>query len=287
MLSQEIWAPIVQAALDEYLNKKSKAKSAVVPAAPLKPLLVRQSERAGIAFPPEGYEHLKFADFLDMFPSVVQTRRRPGQDVLVVKAEDVELLEGFVQFDSDQPHGKCERVAFRSDVFRAFTKLLPSGQCFWYSKSTDDFVEGEVGSVDPSLVQLAIYTLENAISERRDFANTIENTTQKDILLGATNDSLAPLRAFSQAVKELHVEREWHNFRFDRLERRIRGWASTAQIDWNPAWTSKAKPVRQGTVIITARETNSFLAELMQLGPEDAKRVMVPLDIVLKLMRRD
>ena len=97
----------------------------------------------------------------------------------------------------------------------------------------------------------------------------------------------APLGAFSRVVKELHLERAWHVFRVERLVQKIDAWTKFAGIERNPAWESGVRSVKSESDTITARETNAFLAGLMQLGPEDAKRIMVPLDIVLKLIRRD
>ena len=284
MTLQETWAPVVQAALDEYLSRKSGVESMAVPVAPLKPLVMRYAEQMGFVFPPQGYERLKFVDFLDFFPSVIRIRRRPGQDALVVRAANADLLDHLV-LEKSTSVTKREVVAFRSDVFNAFTKILPSEQCYWYSIESDEFSIDGANASQQSFVRVPSLTLEEAISERRDFAGTA--IANRDALLDALGTPTAPLGAFSRVVKELHLERAWHVFRVERLVQKIDAWTKFAGIERNPAWESGVRSVKSESDTITARETNAFLAGLMQLGPEDAKRIMVPLDIVLKLIRRD
>lgn len=286
MTLQEIWAPVVKSALDEYLSKKSSAEPMVVPAAPLKPLVVRHAQNMGLAFPPQDHERLKFIDFLDLFPSVIRTRRRPGQDALVVKAANADLLEKVSQ-EEPISAAKQEQVSFRSDVFNAFTKILPPGQCHWYSKVTDKFLPYGASDYKQSLVQVPSLTLEEALTERRDFADTAAAEKCREQLLVALNGPEGQLGAFSGVVKAQHLERAWHVFRVDRIAQRIDAWTKSSGITRSNAWECGAQSVSPESDVITARETNAFLAGLMQLGPDDAKRVMVPLDIVLKLMRRD
>ncbi|WP_033365601.1 hypothetical protein [Bordetella sp. FB-8] len=286
MSLQETWVPVVQAALEEYLSKKSGATSVVVPAAPLKPLVVRNAEQLGLKFPPEGYERIKFVDFLDLFPSVIRTRRRPGQDTLVVKAQDVDLLNQVDKEDSDLAT-KRERISFRTDVFNAFTKILSEGQCYWYSREKDEFFVDGANAEGQSDIQVPFLTLEDVLTERRDFANTVTAMAQRDELLGALNAGEAPLGSFSRAVKINHLERAWHIFRVARLAQRIKGWAESVGVKNSPSWECGAQSAKSEPDTVTARDTNAFLAGLMQMRPEDVSRIMVPLDIVLKLIRRD
>lgn len=287
MLQQETWAPVVRAAIDEYLSKKRSAKPLAVPAAPLKPLIIRHAEQRGLAFPPEGYSHLKFIDFLDLFPSVVKTQRRPGQDALVAKVEHAELLAELSVEGEHRAHGDRGRTALRSDVFDAFTKILSAGEHYWYSKTNDEFVAKDAAGEEQDLVPLPPNTFEAALAERKRFADSIKNTDQQKGLLDALNDAAAPLRAFSQSLKGMHLEHAWHVFRFDRLVQEIKDWADSVGLDWNDSWTTRVRRPPNEPDAVTAREANAFLAGLMELGPDDAKRVMIPLDIVLKLIRRD
>ena len=106
-------------------------------------------------------------------------------------------------------------------------------------------------------------------------------------LVGTLVPPESALGSFSQAVKDLHLERSWHVFRFERVGQRVKDWASSKQLEWKPGWTSSSRSIALESSAINSRQTNAFLAGLMQLGPDDAKRVLVPLDIVLKLIRRD
>lgn len=287
MTLKEIWAPLIQAALDEYLSKKSATEPVAVPAAPLKPLVVRHAERAGLAFPPEGYEHFKFVDFLELFPSVVKAHRRPGQDALVVRAQDADLVDRLVLEEQNRPSAKREHVNFRGDVFNAFTKILPPERSHWYSRVEDKFFEDDSVINDKLLVQVPTLTLEDALDERRDFACTVKDVDQQELLRRALDESRGPLGAFGKAIKEGRLEGQWHLFRVDRVTRRIKDWADSVGLEVNPAWESPTRRAQPESDTVTARETNAFLAGLMKLGPEDAKRVMIPLDIVLKLIRHD
>jgi hypothetical protein len=287
MLQQkELWAQALQAAFDEHLVKKSGGGVAVAPAAPLKPLLVRHAAQLGLAFPPDGYEKLKFVDFLDLLPDVVKTLRRPGQDALVAKVEEAHLLTQLSQDEGGQASAKRPRVALRQDVFRAFTQIPAAGQRRWYSRDSDEFLDA-ADAIQGNLLAVPAPTFEEAVRDRQDFANALPDTVQRDQLLATLDQAAAPLGAFGDAVKSLRLERRWHIFRFDRLLERVKGWANSVGLPWNSAWEGAPLPVQQAVDAVTARETNAFLAGLMQLGPDDAKRVMVPLDIVLRLLRRD
>ncbi len=286
MLQEKTWAPIVRAALDDYLRKKSAASPIAVPAAPLKPLIARYAEQSGLVFPPAGYERFKFVDFLALFPSVIKIQRRPGQDALVVTAERADLFADFAQDDARPVNATRARV-LRSDVFQAFTKIQPRGQHYWYSKVSDEFLATDVNRRGQSLVPVPVNTIEDALAERGDFVSTIADADQQRELRGVLSEPSSSLGAFSQLIKELHLEQSWHVFRFDRLVQRIKDWTVSERLEWNDDWTGRGRLTEQEQDTVTARETNAFLAGLMRLGPEDAKRVMVPLDIVLKLMRRD
>lgn len=93
-----------------------------MPAAPLKPLIIRHAEQRGLVFPPEGYNYLKFIDFLDLFPLVIKIRRRSGQDAFVAKAEHAELLDELQPDGARRARVDRGRVALRSDVFDALAE---------------------------------------------------------------------------------------------------------------------------------------------------------------------
>lgn len=50
MLQEAIWTQALLGAMDEYLHKKTGGIPVVVPAAPLKPLLIRHAEQRGLRY---------------------------------------------------------------------------------------------------------------------------------------------------------------------------------------------------------------------------------------------
>lgn len=284
MLQETIWAQALSSAIDEYLSKKTGGQPAAVPAAPLKPLIRRHAEQLGLVFPPEGYERIKFVDFLDLFPAVLSTHRRPGQDALVAKAQNVELLDKAAAVEASSTSANRTLRTLRDDVFKAFTLPPEQGHLHWYASEQGKFVQAAVG--EANWIAGPSSSMATGIQDRRAFAEDQVNTDNRDTLLDALNEQ-TPFAAFSEAIKSLCLGRAWHAFRLKCVVDRVTAWSSTNGIPWDKTWEfDKASPPPQlGDV--SARETNAFLSGLMQLGPEDAKRVMVPLDIVLRLLRRD
>jgi hypothetical protein len=284
MIDQAVWAPVVTAAFNDYLTNKSGGRVTAIPAAPLKPLVARRAAEVGLQFPPEGYENRKFVEFLDSVPSAVSTRRRAGQDVLVAPTDRQDLLDVDVAL---QTESNRDRSALRGDVFRAFTKIPRAGRQHWYSRAQDAFIELDAAHSDPSLIPVPSETIEGALADRTSFADSLPDDIRRSPLIEALREPSTALGDFTRKVKELRLERAWHMFRLNRLSQKVRTWGAEHQVEWSPSWTDINVSQAPDAAMVSARETNSFLAGLMQLGPEDAKRVLVPLDIVLKLMRRD
>lgn len=285
MLHEAQWAQALLSAIDDYLSKKTGGAPAPVPAAPLKPLLARHAELLGLTFPPEGHERIKFVDFLDLFPGTVKTQRRPGQDALVAKIADAHVLEEASKAAEQLDAARLPRT-IRQDVFQAFTMKPPVGSDrHWYSRELDKFLQAPAGA-DEGWLPVPTPTLEMALADRRAFAEA-QPAAMKEALLAALNQPTSQFEAFGLEIKRQLLGRAWHLFRLRRVVMRATEWAKSQGLTWNPSWERASESTGQESNSITARETNAFLAGLMQLGPEDAKRVMVPLDIVLRLLRRD
>lgn len=281
--NEKQWAEVLRAALAEYLEKK---RSAVAPAAPLKPLLSRRAEQAGLSYPPAGMERTKFSDFLALFPAVVSLKRRLGQDVLVSVAGDEAALQTIAADEAPDSTGKTPLRRLRSDVFKAFTRLPPVGRVYAYAKTNDRFTEIDqsIGS-RTDMIHVPAQTLDAALAERREFTENLPETSARVALLAALQADL-PLGAFGQAVKEHGLGQHWHEFRMGRLLKNIQEWADENGLSWNPDWMGNLPASLKPANAFTSREANTFLAGMMQLSPEDAQRVMIPLDIVLKLLRQ-
>ncbi|MFZ2308513.1 MAG: hypothetical protein WAW34_14365 [Rhodoferax sp.] len=284
MSEQEIsrWTEIVRQALQRYFDQKSHGQPSAVPGAPLKPLVLKLAAEQGLTYPPLEFQNKKFSDFLQALPEAIVTHRRLGQDLLVAPTGRFDLFDVPAEAASE-----TQSVVFRPDVFKAFTKIHSEpNKKFWYSKIEGAFVERPSDTVDETLVSVDEGTLNNSFEERQAFVKELKldpDTTSG--LLSTLSDPTGALGRFSAKVKELHLERQWHQFRAKNVRRKLQEWAATNGITFNPGWLEQHKHVPLDTV--SARETNAFLAGLMQLGPEDAKRVLVPLDIVLKVLRRE
>jgi hypothetical protein len=284
MTAQELstWTEIVRQALQGYFDLKSHGEPRAVPGAPLKPLVMKLAEERGLIYPPLEFQNKKFSDFLQALPEVVVTQKRSGQDLLVAPAGRLDLFEATAEMKSD-----LQSIVFRQDVFKAFTKI-PTGpdRRFWYSKFEDAFVEGQSDTVDVNLIPVEPSTLQTAIEERHEFTQKLKLDSNTAAELSSTiSNNFGAMGTFSAKVKELRLERYWHQFRAERVRRNLQAWASANNIAFNTGWMEPYKPASQDNV--SSRETNAFLAGLMHLGPEDAKRILVPLDIVLKVLRRE
>lgn len=277
------WSEIVRQALQKYYDQKSHGQPCAAPGAPLKPLVLQLAAEKGVEYPPLEFKNKKFSDFLMALPRAVLTQRRLGQDLLVVPAGRFDLFETPTEVTSESPNFR-----FRPDVFKAFTTILPDPRKrFWYVKVEDVFVEKSSDTADEALVPVESSTLEGSIKERQVFVDKLQldPDTAKAIISTFSAPS-GVLGSFSAKVKELRLDRQWHQFRTEIVHRKLQAWAAAHNIVFSPSWLEKqSKHVSQET--ISSRETNAFLAGLMQLGPEDAKRVLVPLDIVLKVLRRE
>ena len=118
----------------------------------------------------------------------------------MAKAEHAELLDELQPDGARRARVDRGRVASRSDVFDAFTRILSAAQHYWYSKANDEFVADDAADEAQRLVPIPPNTFEDALAERKHFANGLGETDQKSGLFDALNDAAAPLRAFSQSA---------------------------------------------------------------------------------------
>ena len=284
MMNLEFWSQALREALDEYLAKKAGGRSVPVPAAPLKPILIRRASELGLEFPPEGLEKTKFVDFLDMLPGVVKTTRRLGQDALVTRIEMNHQSPEPIQATAAAEIPEIAGIALRPDVFKAFTLFATGGKEWWYSKSTDRFIDQPFAD-SSDLVHVPRPTLADAIQDRAKFIETLTSTSHRTELQKALAVESTALIEFRNAVKNLRLDRQWHEFRLHRLTERIRAWSQAAGLPWSSGWNRGFATPKSKIDPPMARQMNAFLAGLMRLDASDAKRVMVPLDVVLKLLR--
>jgi len=239
------------------------------------------ASKRGLQFPPVAEPALRFIELLQRYPNVVSILRRPGQDFLVGPAGKSDLLTKGIQ---GQLYG------IRQDLFQAFTTFGVNRP--YYSKSADQVVwqpPGEGQALPDSLVPIEPTTEGAEIQLRRDFAETVApQSLTRPQLLGALTNPL-PLPAFSRAVREAGLQREWHAFRTERVLERIQRWARDKQIEWKDAWLTERQtdsPYKNRAGLPsetpTRAEGDSLQVLFSGLDAADIQRISIPLDLVLK-----
>ena len=281
---KELWQPIIAEALERGV-RESKGP---VPGAKLRQIVAHTAVQKGLKYPPEGFESETFGEFLRRFDSAVLVLRRKSQDFLVAPATQPELL-------ARGSSGSLPQL--RSDIFDAFTRI-PKPPDFispWYNRLSDTIIW--LSPHDPkdseSLASITPASIEQEVADRKIFAQLPEigEEVRENLLESIKNHGQSVLWAFAQVVRSAGLSRKWHVFRFQQLNSRIRAWSEAQQIAWREDWLvateESADPLSGG---IETSELRSGLAKLQQvfaaLEDEDLRRISIPLDVVLKLLRR-
>jgi hypothetical protein len=273
------WFEIVTEALQAGL----KTSSGPVPGAKLRELVVKGARSRNIQYPPAGHEHESFGDFLRHFDSIVIVRRRKGRDLLAAPAEMPELLAEATE---------SGETRLREDIFEAFTRIprgVPPAEP-WYAIADDKVVWLLPTELSGSgeLVKIPAATLEQELSGRKSFIQTADILPEAKTQIAATLDTHAGLGAFSKLIKTHGLAQSWHRHRFQNVVRRIRAWCASTGVPWRESWISSTDV--SGTVTQVGVEPNKKQRELFErfmdlLSEEELRRISVPLDIVLKVMK--
>jgi hypothetical protein len=276
----ENWQEIVKKALDRGLESSKGA----VPGAKLRQIIAHIAPSYGEQYPPLGHEDEKFRDFLGHFGSLLTVFPRDGQDILVAPSDRPELLGA----------SETGQAQLRADMFEAFTRIPRESPPMepWYERSSDRIKwQTADEATDPvNFSKIPPATLAQELEDRRAFALSLEIDSQiKGNLLGVPQDH-SGLWTFTKIVKENGLSHKWHFFRFRALLRRIKSWCESENIEWREDWLrsgsvppSSGKPLNISDLIDS---THRFEGFLQGLSDDDVKRISVPLDIVLKLLRK-
>jgi len=281
-----VWTVIVTEALERGLRI---AKGRPIPGAKMRQLVAQTASQHGLSYPPAGLEASNFGDFLKSFDSILIVLRRPAQDLLVAPANQPELLMNVLS------EGK--RPEIREDVFDAFTRISrdSDSKVSLYDPAQDRFIwlESALADANASLVPGPQATREQEIADRRAFAesNVSAQGTRESLLRTLDEKGSSSLWAFSQVLRSAGLSRKWHEYRFQLLTNRIREWSQSHQQPWREEWLVAGNDAdNRKSEIVVAVENASEKATLkeMLLGLEEAdlRRINVPLDIVLKLLRK-
>lgn len=278
MKTNDPWAEILKEALD-----RGVASGEAIAGARFRDLVVSVALEKGYSYPPRDEPHLKFGQFLERHANIVIVLHRPGQDLLVAPANDPSILI--------EAYG---RIGIRKDIFDAFTRI-DSDHVRWYDPTTDTVVRrpklaAELGS---PFVKIPSPTLDDALLFRQQFAATQEDPTVRERL----NSSLQArsLASFTVEIREIGLRRQWHLFRIKELANRLARWAQEVHVPWSDSWLD-ALPARGGldevndNVATIDQESTTisddFAALLQTLSSDDLARITVPLDLVLKALRK-
>jgi hypothetical protein len=282
----EVWTTIVTEALERGLRG---AKGRPIPGAKLRQLVAQSASQHGVTYPPAGFEGSNFGYFLKAFDSILIVLRRPAQDLLVAPANRPELLMNVLS------EGK--RPQIREDLFDAFTRIPREGdtKAHWYDPTLDRFVwlEGTAAEANAALVPVPQATREQEIADRRSFADaSVTAQGTRDSLVRALEEKgSSSLWAFSQALRSAGLSRKWHEYRFQLLTNRIREWSQAHEQPWREEWlVAGNESENRAAEIVVAVENASEKATLKELlsslEEADLRRINVPLDLVLKLLRK-
>ena len=276
----ENWQEIIKKAMDSGLASSKGA----VPGAKLRQIIAHIAPSYGEQYPPMGHESEKFRVFLGHFVSLVTVFSRDGQDILVAPSDRPELLGA----------SETGQAQLREDMFEAFTRIPRESPPMepWYDRDDDKIKwhAADEAAVSHDFSKIPPATLAQELEDRREFAHSLEIDSQiKDNLLGIPQNQ-SGLWTFTKILKENGLSHKWHFFRFRALIMRIRSWCESENIEWREDWLrsgnappNSGKPLSIPDLIDKQHRFEGFL---QGLNDEDVKRISVPLDIVLKLLRK-
>jgi hypothetical protein len=208
-------------------------------------------------------------------PDIVTVISRGAQDILVIPKEDIHLLHGET----------TQTKRFRRDFHKAFTSINPA-QLAYYNPETD-YIEwhDRSANVASNFIPIPERTEAAEIEARRLFIETLKNEELKTPLSEALEMDW-PLSVFAKVVRRLGLIFQWYDFRLNDVVINIKKWANAASIQFRDSWIvsdmTNAVPM-QSTPEIAERQ---LIEGLKRLDSADLARITVPLDLVLKILRK-
>ena len=200
---------------------------------------------------------LRFASFLERIDGV-EVKKRVGTDMLVG-------LEG-AKWPTISPARAPSHPEFRQDVYEALTRA--SQARYHYLPSTDEFrpSSGELSDT----IAMPLVTLEDLVAQRREFAESVEDSSARQALFVSLDGSVNPLANFQRELNLRGLAENWHRFKFDTLFAKLSEWASANNIAVSPAW--------HNTAIEHKRDTSQqILTRLVQyMSEQEIRDLNVP-----------
>ena len=276
----EAWKNIVSEALELGLQ----SSHGPVPGAKLRQLIAKVAKKRDLTYPPSGHYQESFGEFLRHFESIALVRRREGRDLVVAPADRPQLL-------ADATESGAARV--REDIFEAFTRIphgLPPTEP-WYQVSDDRimWLRPTELSGTGELVKIPAATLDLELGERKSFIQSLDVAEEVKTGIAESLDAHSGLGSFSKRIKAHGLSQIWHRHRFEAVVRRIRLWCAGAGVPWREEWVSSSnasKPSIPASNSKRAANQHQLFERIAQsLTDEDLRRISVPLDIVIRLIR--
>ncbi|MGO8673714.1 MAG: hypothetical protein ACLQVD_20445 [Capsulimonadaceae bacterium] len=270
------WLDIIRTALNEAIG----LSDAAVAGAKLRQAVARVARERGLQFPPQDMG--KFSAFVENFPADFIIQRRPGQDILVAPSGRPEML--MFEPELAEPTARV-----REDLFNALTKINQHETVKAYYLPDSDTVTWLSLSEEPpsTAVELPQTSLIEELQIRRRF---ISSTVLPQISVNVLTESLAtdsPLRSFTEAVRAYGLARQWHKFRLHVLSEQLREWCVAKSIPWRSNWIASPNVLTSASRSVPSPNSDSngvFVKFASRLTNEDAARINVPLDIVIRIL---
>lgn len=246
-------------------------------------LVEESAKEEGLTFPPEEEPELRFGELLKRFPDVVLRLTRSGMDMLIAPAERPELLV---------PDHSNDQVTYliRPDLFNAVTRVEPPKRP-WYDPEEDVVIWREVEAPPPStgdLIPIPSPSTAQEVELRRAWVDSL-GTDASPLLLEALGNE-TPLASFHAVVRAKQLGRRWHEHRIQHLLQRLREWAEEYDLDWQEDWVlTRGELRRRGNDDPDQWDRDAiehFAGVLGSLSPDEWSRIHIPLDLVLKMVRR-
>jgi hypothetical protein len=249
----------------------------------LRVLVAKEAVARGMKFPPVPGQ--TFSAFLKQFESKIIIQRRPGQDFLVVPADNPALLAA--------PTTREPASRIRKDLYAALTRIPGPAEGMPYYIRSAGIVNWFTPDVVPpgDAVALPVATLEQEVEDRARFVRDTDLAEAVRSALTAALSSTAPLGYFTQTIRSYGLVQRWHVFKLDILIERLKTWADQNEIPWQDTWIERRsttpRPVQVAGPASTAAELRSLMNQLAEVMYDtDLSRINLPLDLVLKAWSR-
>ena len=84
--------------------------------------------------------------------------------------------------------------------------------------------------------------------------------------------------------------RKWHLYRFQLIVRKLKQWCASEHVEWRDEWIGQAPPHVISSKFdqiadATSDQRKLFERVIEMLSEDDLRRISVPIDIVLKLIK--